>query len=224
MYLIKDFPNEEKPRERMHKYGHEALSNSELLALVLCKGTRNKNVVDLCRELLNNYNLNDLPRQDIDKLMNIGGIGLAKACQIVACFEIGRRAVSYFGEEQPTIRCAEDVYNLLYLKLKSLKQEHLIGVYLDTRNKVIKIKTLFIGTLDASVIHPREILKTAIDVSAASIIIAHNHPSGDPSPSKEDKIMTKQVMNAGKIMGIPILDHLIIGDNQYTSLRELGFS
>lgn len=220
MYLIKDFPSEEKPRERMCKYGNDALSNSELLALILCKGTKNKNVIDLSRELLNNYNLSNLPRQDINNLMNIGGIGLAKACQIVACFEIGRRAISYNGEEQPIIRCAEDVYKLLYPKLKSLKQEHLIGLYLDTRSRVIKIQTLFIGTLDASVIHPREILKSAINLSAASIIIAHNHPSGDPSPSKEDRTITKQIMKAGEIMGIPILDHVIIGDT-YASLRKI---
>jgi len=222
--MIKDFPAEEKPRERLAKYSSSALSNAELLAIILGTGIVGKNVLNLSQETLASYNLRELSRKDIKSLSRINGIGFVKACQIVACFELGRRLSSFTDDAKPVILCAEDVFKLIGARLCLEKQENLVGIYLDTRKRVIREETIFIGTLDSSIIHPREILKTAIQESAAALIIAHNHPSGDPSPSKEDISITKQVAEASKIIGIPLLDHIIVGETTFTSLRPTLFS
>lgn len=221
-YKIKDFPVEERPRERLMKYDSSSLSNSELLAIIMGKGTREKNVLDLSTEILTKYDLTKLSQESVNSLNKINGVGIAKACQIVACFELGRRLNSYFKESMPPISCPDDVFKLLNPKLKFKKKEHFIGLFLDTRKRLIKEETMFIGTLDTSVIHPREILKSAIKESASALIIAHNHPSGDPKPSSEDIRITKQIVKAGDIIGIPVLDHVIIGLQEYTSLRDDG--
>lgn len=217
---IKDLPAGEKPRERLLKYGGSHLSNSELLAIILSKGTRNMNVVDMSKHLLSNYNLMELSRENISELRKIKGIGSAKACQIAACFELGRRLGSFREEQKATVTCAEEVYNRLSPKLKSLKQENLVALYLDTRKRILKEEIIFVGTLDVSIVHPREILKSAIKESASAIIISHNHPSGNSAPSDEDIKITGQMIDAAELVGIPLLDHVIIGDENYTSLRS----
>ncbi len=218
--MIRDFPSEEKPRERLVKYGEPSLSNSELLAIILGKGTKEKNVLELSGEILSQNNLKKLSTQNVVSLSNIKGVGFAKACQIVACFELGRRLASFSEETKPIITCAEDIYKIIHPKLREEKKENFLGVFLDTRKRIIKEETLFIGTLDSSIIHPREILRSAIKESAAALIVVHNHPSGDSSPSNEDIEITKRIINAGEIIGIPLLDHIIIGDNNYVSLRN----
>ncbi len=218
---IKDFPSEEKPRERLVKYNASALSNSELLAIILGKGTKDKNVLELSKEILSRYSLKELSQENVTSLSNIHGVGSAKACQIIACFELGRRLASYTENSKPMISCAEDVFNLLNPKLKILKKEHLIGLFLDTRKRLIKEEVVSIGTLDSSIVHPREIFKSAIKESAAAIIIVHNHPSGESKPSDEDIEITKRIINAGEMVGIPLLDHVVIGEDKYTSMRNM---
>jgi DNA repair protein RadC len=218
---IRDFPSEEKPRERLEKYGAQALSNSELLAIILGKGTRDKNVVDLSKEILSKYNLNELSQINVASLSKIKGIGFAKACQIVACFELGRRNACFNSDEKPAISCAKDVFNILNPRLRGVKQENFIGLFLDTKKKLIKEEVIFMGSLDSTVIHPREILKIAVLESAAAIITAHNHPSGDPTPSNEDLFVTRQIANACREMAIPLLDHIVIGYDNFVSIREI---
>ncbi|MBN2367963.1 DNA repair protein RadC [Candidatus Woesearchaeota archaeon] len=217
---IRDFPTEERPRERLMEKGPAVLSNSELMAIILGKGTRQMNVLEMSKGILSRYDLRRLSEENVSSLCSIHGLGSAKACQIVACFELGRRLTSSSSEPKAMISCAEDVFRLLHPGMRLKKREHLIGLFLNTRKRVMKQEILSIGTLDASTIHPREILKPAIKESAAAIIIAHNHPSGDPGPSREDIDITKQIIRASKLIGIPLLDHIIIGDNCYVSLRE----
>jgi DNA repair protein RadC len=218
--MLKDFPATEKPRERLAKYGVEALSNSELLAIILAFGTYKKNVMMLSSEILSQYDLVQMSNESIQVLSKIKGVGVAKACRICACFELGRRTASYTREKQPFISCAADVYKLLSQRYSVKRQEHLCVLFLDTRKRLIKEEILFIGTLDSSIIHPREIFNRAVQNMAASIIVAHNHPSGDPSPSQEDILITRQITEAGKIMGIPLLDHVVIGAGNYISIKE----
>jgi DNA repair protein RadC len=218
---LRDFPTEEKPRERLERYGASALSNSELLAIILGKGTKEKNVVDLSKEIISEYNLNELSHINVASLSKIRGIGFAKACQIVACFELGRRNACFNPEEKPTITCAKDVFNILSPNLKGLAQEHFLGLFLDTKKKLLKEEIIFMGSLDSTVIHPREILKIAVLESAAAIITAHNHPSGDPTPSNDDLFVTRQIANACREMAIPLLDHIVIGYDSFVSIREI---
>ncbi len=217
---IKDIPKEERPRERLRKYNANSLSNSELLAIIVGKGYRNKNALELATHILKENNLQELSQSSVGSLSQVPGIGKAKASQIIACFELGRRLSSFKIDINPEITCAEDVYVLLGPSLELRKREHLVGLFLDTRKKLIKKETIFIGTLDTSIIHPREILKIAIRESSAAIIIVHNHPSGDPSPSQEDIEITQQIVKAGDLVGIPVLDHVIIGSTNFVSLRK----
>ncbi len=219
---IKDLPHSERPREKLIAHGVTVLSNAELLAIILRTGTKNENILQLSQRLLAEYGLKSLASIRIGTLQQVAGIGEAKACQIMACFELSRRISAYREEQKTQIKNAADVAAYYLPQLSSLRQEHLIGVYLDTKNRILKEETIFIGTLDSSLIHPREIFHRAVTECAASIILIHNHPSGDPSPSKEDISMTKQIQTAGTIMGIEILDHIIIGDNRYYSFKESG--
>src|SRR3989344_3560925 len=152
VFKIADFPAEEKPRERLAKYFASSLSNSELLAIILGKGTKKKNVVDLSKEIFASYDLKELSKENIKSLCRIKGIGFAKACQIVACFELGRRTAAYQKQASPAITCAEDVFSLLSPFLKAEKKEHFLGLFLDTRKRIVRQETIFIGTLDTSVI------------------------------------------------------------------------
>jgi DNA repair protein RadC len=217
---IKDFPPEERPRERLAKAGAGSLSNAELLAIILRTGNKKENVLDVSKRLINEHSLKALSRAGVGNLKANLGIGEAKACQIVACFEIGRRVSCLKAEKSKAINSAKDAANLLMPELSNLKKEYFLGLFLDSRKKIIKKEVLSIGSLDSSIVHPREIFKTALEESAAAVIIANNHPSGDPEPSEEDIIISKQIAKAGSIIGIDVLDHIIIGDNKYVSLKE----
>ena len=221
--IIKEMPEEERPRERLIKYGVASLTNSELLAILIRTGTYGENVLTLSQKLLKKYTIKSLSKQRISKLQDECGIGLAKACQLSAAFELGRRVSVFSDEKKKKIETAEDVFNLVKDEMNSYDREHVKGIYLNVRKQVVKQEMLFVGTLDASLIHPRDIFQVALFEGAAAIILVHNHPSGDPTPSDEDIEITKDIMTAGTILGIQVLDHVIIGNNSYCSLKENGY-
>ncbi|MEI2355598.1 RadC family protein [Mesobacillus zeae] len=223
-FLIRDYPQSERPRERFILNGPQSLSNHELLALVLGTGTKNEPVLQLANRLLSQFEgLRLLKDATLEELTSIKGIGKAKAIHILAAVEIGRRIANHTIDERYVVRSPEDGAKYLMNDMRFLPQEHFVCLYLNTKNQVIHRQTIFIGSLNASIVHPREVFKEAVRRSAASVICAHNHPSGDPSPSREDIEVTKRLAECGKIVGIEILDHLIIGENKYVSLKEKGY-
>jgi len=218
---IKSLPLDDRPREKLIKHGAENLTNSELLAIILRVGNKKENVLDLSNKLFNKYNIRSLSRVEISKLKKEMGIGNVKACQIIACFELGRRLAA-FKKEIPMINEAKDIARIFMPEMSALKQEHFKGIYLNSRKRIIKEETIFVGSLNESVIHPREIFKIALDENAAALILLHNHPSGDPTPSEFDIEVTKELVKAGDILGIKVLDHVILGENKYLSFKEEG--
>jgi len=223
-YKIKilDMQKEERPRERLIKNGPSGLSDSELLAIILRTGTMQENVINLSHRILSQYNLKQLSQTNLRQLMEINGIKESKAAQIAACFEIARRLESFNEVPKPKISSPEDVYRQLYPRMREKKKEMFIELCLDTKNQIIKEETISMGSLNANIVHPREVFKTALSESAAHIIVAHNHPSGDPTPSREDIEITKKLVETGKIIGIDLLDHVIIGDGRHFSMKEAG--
>jgi len=216
---IKDISLENRPRERMEKQGVKVLSDSELLAVILQKGTKEENVIDVSNRLISKYGIDKLSSCSLKELQEIKGIGKAKACQILALFEFNKRHNLAKQNGKP-IRSAKDVFEYASSKLDGLAQEYFMILHLDSKNRIIKNETVSIGTLNSSLIHPREVFKSAIKESANSIIIVHNHPSGDPEPSEEDKEVTERIIAAGKILRISVLDHVIIGKEAYWSFNE----
>lgn len=220
---IKDIPVEDRPRERLIKYGTEALSNAELLAIIIRTGTKSDNAINIANRILGSKEgLNFLSNSTLQELGNINGIGIAKAAQIKAAVELGRRLKVYRIDNKLKISSPKDAAEIVMEDMRHLKKEHLRVIFLNTKNVVIDISDLSIGSLNASVVHPREIFSEAIRKSSASIIVCHNHPSGDPTQSQEDVNITKRLYEVGKIVGIDLLDHIIIGDNCYVSLKEKG--
>ncbi|MDD2439967.1 MAG: DNA repair protein RadC [Methanosarcinaceae archaeon] len=220
---ICDLPEEERPRERLLKYGPEALSNAELLSIILRTGSREENVISLCARILSEYSLRQLSLANVSKLMEIHGIGKAKASQITALFEISRRLETYTEEPKRKIRSPRDVYAFMYPKMREQKKERFVSLCLDTKNQILKEDIVSIGSLNASIVHPREVFKSALMESSASVIMIHNHPSGDPNPSREDILVTEKLVEGGKLLGIEVLDHIIIGEGRYVSLKAEGF-
>jgi DNA repair protein RadC len=220
---IKEIPQSERPRERLAAYGASAVSTAELLAIQLRTGTPERSAIGLGELLLSKFEgLRGVAGCSIEQMSVVKGVGEVKAIQICAAFELGRRLAALSDEERPVIRSPQDVANLLMPELRDIKKETLKSLILDTKNRVMKILTVSVGILDSSLVHPREVFKDAITASAASLIIAHNHPSGDPTPSPEDRHITKRLYEAGQILGIELLDHIIIGDNKFVSLKERG--
>ncbi|GLI06607.1 UPF0758 protein [Paenibacillus tyrfis] len=221
---LRDVPSEDRPRERMMLYGAQALSNAELLAILLRTGTYQESAVHVAQRLLLECGgLRMLTDMSMEQLTEIKGIGEAKALQIQAGIELGRRLARSTMNETVTIRSPQDVAALLMEDLRYLQKEHFVCLFLNTKNHVIGQETLSMGSLNASIVHPREVFRAAIKRSSASIVCAHNHPSGDPTPSPEDVEITKRLVQAGEIVGIDVLDHIVIGDKRYISLKELGF-
>lgn len=221
---IQDVPKAERPRERLLQYGATHLSNKELIALLLGSGTRSESVLDLSKRVLMHFEgLKLLRNATIEELTAIKGIGPAKGVIMLAALELGERLNKYKPTERYVIRSPEDGADYVMEDMRKLDQEHFIALYLNTKNQIIHHQTIFIGTLNSSVVHPREIFREAVRRSSASVIVAHNHPSGDPTPSPEDINVTKRLVKAGKIMGIEVLDHLVIGDNKFVSLKEKGY-
>ena len=222
-YMMRDVPHEERPRERMLEYGASALNHVELLAIVLRTGTRQQSVLRLAQRLLAEAGgLRSLIDLTVTELMKIKGIGQAKAIQLKAVIELGHRISRTKLPVGSVIRTPEDVANLMMEQLKYLHKEHFVCLFLNTKNYMIAQETLSIGSLDAAIVHPREVFRAAIKCSSASIVCVHNHPSGDPAPSDEDIKLTQRLIEVGKIVGIDVLDHVIIGDGVYVSLKSRG--
>jgi DNA repair protein RadC len=224
---IKELPASEQPRERMRDYGPSALSDAELLAILLRTGVAGINVVELARRLLIEHGgWVGLQRLGFEEITKMHGLGEAKAAQLKAALEIGRRLLLAQPEQRPQISCPADVANLLMVEMSHLEQEHLRVVLLNTKNHVLKIPTVYIGSINSSAVRVGELFKEALKLNAAALIVVHNHPSGDPTPSPEDIAVTRQLIEAGTLLDVTVLDHLVIGQGQWVSLRErrLGFS
>lgn len=222
--MIKNVPKNDRPRERMLEYGADHLSNQELLAILLGTGTKAESVMALSNRVLMHFEgLKLLHDATIEELTAIKGIGSAKGVQLLSAIELGKRMNQYKPDVRYVIRSPEDGANYVMEEMRSLRQEHFVVLFLDTKNQVIHRQTIFIGSLNASIVHPREVFREAVKRSAASIIVIHNHPSGDPTPSKEDIHVTSRLVDSGKMIGIELLDHLIIGDRKFVSLKEKGY-
>ncbi|MDL4841668.1 RadC family protein [Aquibacillus rhizosphaerae] len=221
---MKDVPKEDRPRERLLELGATHVSNQELLAILLGTGTREESVQTLAERVLMHFEgLNLLRESTIEELTAIKGIGSVKGVLILAAIELGKRMQKYKPQEKYVIRSPEDGADYVMEEMRVLKQEHFVVLFLNTKNQVLHRQTIFIGSLNASIVHPREVFREAVKRSAASIICAHNHPSGDPSPSQEDIHVTKRLSECGKMIGIELLDHLVIGDHKFVSLKEKGY-
>lgn len=218
-YLIKEIPIEERPRERFKKYGVNALSNEELLSIILRTGTGNKSVKDVSLDILKKYKINELKDINFNSLKSIKGVGEVKAITIISAIEFGKRVFST-SDLIYQIKTGDDVYNLVRDDMENLLQEKFMTVYLDTKNKVIDKKVIFVGTVNSSSITPRDVFREAVKLNSASMILIHNHPAGSISPSYEDIYLTNEFIKLGRMMGISVIDHLIIGKNNYYSFRE----
>jgi DNA repair protein RadC len=219
MAKIKDTPRVEWPREKLQKYGPEKLKSAELLAILLGNGTKGLNVIELSQKILKTYPGEKLASADLLELKKVFGLGPSKAAEIVACFELGRRILK--DKKSELLLAPKDIWESLK-DLRDNKKEHFIVFYLDTRNQEIQREIISIGILNANLIHPREVFEPAIRENAAQIIIAHNHPSGEVTPSDEDLAVTKRLIAAGKILGIEITDHVIVSKNAYLSFKCEG--
>lgn len=222
--MIRDVHAADRPRERLVNQGATSLSNQELIAIMLRTGTRQESVLHLANRVLHHFEqIQQLKDASMEELTAINGIGQAKAVQLMAAVELGRRLSSKQTDAKFTIRSPKDAASYLMDDMTSLKQEHFVVLFLNIKNQVLHRQTIFVGSLNASIVHPREIFREAVRRSAASIVCAHNHPSGNPAPSPEDIAVTKRLMEAGSIVGIELLDHIIIGDHQFISLNEKGY-
>jgi DNA repair protein RadC len=223
-FTIHDLPASERPRERLQKLGAEALSAQEILALILGRGIAGESVMVTTQRLLGEFgSLKGVAAASLEQLSHVKGIGLAKAAQIKAAFELSSRVEGYSeAGRRPPIKTPDDVVGLVRSRLKDKKKEYFLALLLDTRNRLIKAAEISVGSLDSSIVHPREVFKEAISASAAAVIFVHNHPSGDPEASEDDISLTKRLAEAGEVVGIDVLDHIIIGDNKYTSLKRDG--
>jgi DNA repair protein RadC len=224
---IKDLPLSERPYEKMEKFGAQMLSNAELLAVIIRTGSRNETSIDLANRILKKgegqQNLSFLHHLTLEQLMTIKGIGRVKALQIKALIEFSKRmSSSYIISNTTIIKGPEDVSSLLMEEMRHLKREVFKVVLLNTKNHVIRHINISIGSLNASIAHPREVFNEAVKAACSAVILVHNHPSGDAEPSKEDIETTGRLVEAGKIIGISVLDHIIIGNGIYVSLRERG--
>lgn len=223
-FMIRDLPLEERPRERLLLEGAAFLSNAELLAIILRTGTKQQSALSLAQMILQKtQGIKLLNEITIEELMSIHGVGKSKAIQILASIELGKRIAKAKHQKFDAILSPSDCVSYLSAEMKHLTQEHFVVLFLDTKNFIIGKKTIFIGSLNKAIVHPREVFKEAIKRSSAAIICAHNHPSGDPMPSQQDIQLTHRLYEAGELMGIKVLDHLIIGDDQFTSLKEKGY-
>jgi DNA repair protein RadC len=221
---IKGWPEEERPRERLLKNGPQSLSDAHLLAVILRTGDGGKSAVDLGIEMINSFEgLAGIENATVGEILKIKGIGSAKAAQVKAAFELGRRLAEEPRRKGPAFLSGKDVFGHYRHRLRDLKKEVFHCVLLDVKNKVLKELRASEGTLTNSLIHPREAFRDAIRESAASVIFVHNHPSGDPSPSQEDIRITERLVEAGDIVGIKVLDHVIIGEENYSSMMEMGY-
>jgi len=215
--IIKNIPKIDRPREKLIQYGPEKLSNSELLALLLRSGNKDVNAIELAGKILKKFGAKELPNLNFKDLKKIPGLGPAKACEIIACFELGKRLLK--DKKAQIFLTPKEIWEELK-DLRNHKKEHFVIFYLDSRNQEIKRETISIGSLNANLVHPREVFEPAVRNLTAQIILAHNHPSGDPTPSEDDLEITKRLVESGKILGIEVIDHIIVAKNDFFSFKE----
>jgi DNA repair protein RadC len=223
MYMIRELKREDRPRERLLQHGETVLHTHELIAIILRTGSKDESVIDVSKRLFHQYDsLKALAHAPINEYRQIRGIGVSKAIELKAAFELGRRSVQEVFDKQIALHNPEQIYHFLKDQYEMKTQEHLIALFLNTKGQLIKKEVLFIGSLNASLIHPRTIFRSAVQHSAAAMILCHNHPSGDPTPSHHDIDMTKRIVESSDMMDIPLMDHIIIGRDKYFSFKEKG--
>jgi DNA repair protein RadC len=222
-YRIPDLPADERPRERLARLGPQALSTAELLAILLRVGVPGENAIQVGQRLLSKFkNLAGLHRAPLEELCDQHGIGKAKAAQIKAAIELGGRLALESPDERPTVNSPADAAALVAYEMSALEQEHLRLILLDTRNHVLDIVEVYKGSVNSSQVHVGELFKHAIRRNAAALIVVHNHPSGDPTPSPDDVAVTRAIVQAGKLLDVDVLDHMVIGQGSWVSLKERG--
>ena len=222
-YRIADLHEADRPRERLASLGAQALTNAELIAILLRVGVPGENAVEMGQRLLKCFGgLSGLHRAPLEELMNQHGVGEAKATQIKAAIELGRRLAVELPEERPVINSPDDAAELVRYEMSALEQEHLRVLLLDTRNRVLDIVEVYQGSVNTSQVRVGEVFKAAIRRNATAVVIVHNHPSGDPTPSPDDLAVTRACVQAGKLMDVEVLDHLVIGQGRYVSMKERG--
>lgn len=222
-YRITDLASEDRPRERLAKLGAGSLSNAELVAILLRAGIQGMNAVQLAQNILiGSGGLTGLQRRSYESLKRERGLGPAKAAQLKAAVELGRRLAVATPEERPTVQSPEDAANLLLYEMGSLEREHLRVLVLDTRNRLMRTVEVYRGSLNSSWIRVAEVFRDPVRMNAAAVIVAHNHPSGDPTPSPEDVSVTKALVQAGQLLDIEVLDHLVIGQGRFVSMKAKG--
>ena len=217
---IKDKPLNERPREKLIELGKENLTNSELLSIILKTGLKGENVENISLKLLNKYNIEELKNISLEELISIKGIGKVKGIELLSCIELGKRIYLKENKKLTKLSTPKDIFNYIKYLFIDKKQEYFYCLYFNNKQELINKKLLFIGTINQSITHPREVFKEAYKLSASTIICIHNHPSNDITPSKADLEFTKTLVEVGKIQGIPIIDHIIIGKNNYYSFLE----
>jgi DNA repair protein RadC len=217
MSRMKDVPKIERPRERMEKYGPEKLKDEELLVILLRTGLKGTNVVTLSKKILSTFREKGIGEATVAELKTIKGLGAAKTCEIVACFELGKRLLK--DKRTTVILSPKDVWERME-DIRASKKEHFVVFFLDSRSQEIRRETVSIGTLDESLVHPREVFESAIRHNASAIIVAHNHPSGDPTPSRADLAVTRRLRDAGDLLGIPLLRHVVVTARDFSSIDE----
>lgn len=218
-YLIREIPPSERPRERFKKYGAEALSNEELLSILLRTGTGKTSVKTLSMEVLNNYDIHDFANLNFNSLKRIKGVGEVKAITVLCAVEFGKRVLSK-SDLVYQIKTGDDVYNLVKDDMENELQEKFMVLYLDTKKYLLLKKVMFVGTANSSLITARDVFREAVKLNSVGMILVHNHPAGSIMPSYEDIYLTNEFIKLGKMMGISVIDHLIIGKNKYYSFRE----
>ena len=219
-----EIPPEDRPRERLKALGAEVLTIQELVAMVIGPGTSRAGAMDVARNVLAAVSVvKDLAGVSVEKLARVKGVGEAKACRLKAAVELGRRVAKATRGQARIVRCPDDAAGLVIEDMKNLDREHFGVILLDAKNAVISVERVSVGTVNSSLVHPREVLKPALEKSATSIILVHNHPTGNVAPSREDIMITRRFEKCGRILGIEVIDHIIVGDGNYRSMKESGY-
>jgi len=221
---IKSWPETERPMERLIRFGPETLSDAQLMAILIRTGRKKSSAVDMAKHLLRRFGgLASLKQVTISELCSVNGIGPAKAAQILASLELGRRSLAQPLHKELRVLSSRDIYHHYHPLLRDMKRELFKLLLFDGKNRLLKDTTISTGSLSLNIVHPREVFKPAVRESASSVILLHNHPSGDPTPSPEDRELTRRLVKAGRIMGIKVLDHVVIGDGRYFSFADQGW-
>ncbi len=222
-FTIREIPPSERPRERLQQLGPESLSVQELIAVIMGRGIPGESVTVTAHRLMQRFHdIRGIATATVEELATVKGVGPAKACQIKAAFELANRLQSFPDGKQPVLKTPENVVAQVEGKLRARKKEHFLAVLLDTRGRMIKVTSVSVGSLDASIVHPREVFSEAMSAGAASVVFAHNHPSGDPEPSTEDVQLNKRLVDVGELVGIDVLDHVIIAGGKFVSMKRRG--